>query len=72
MDKKKYRCENLYKVLKRLALSSEAKEELQRLKPFLFCELYVAAEAATHKSSRVVTRTLKPRPPESCNQILPG
>jgi hypothetical protein len=38
------------------------KEELQRLKPPSFCCIYVAVETATHKDSRVVTQTLKPRP----------
>jgi hypothetical protein len=32
------------------AFVETAKEELQRLKPFSFCTLYVAAEAATRKA----------------------
>ena len=39
-----------------------AEEELQRLKPLGFQAVYVVAKAATHKDSRVLTRTVKPRP----------
>jgi hypothetical protein len=37
-----------------------AKARLQRLKPHLFCGVYVVAKATTHKHSRVGTQTLKP------------
>jgi N-acetylated-alpha-linked acidic dipeptidase len=39
--------------------------KLQRLKPLSFCGPYVAAEAATHKESRVATATVKLRPSKS-------
>jgi hypothetical protein len=38
--------------------------QLQRLKPRLFFDAYVVAEATTHKHSRVATQTLKPGPPK--------
>jgi hypothetical protein len=38
--------------------------QLQRLKPHLFCGVYVVAKATTHKHSRVATQTLKPGPPK--------
>src|SRR5277367_735962 len=33
-----------------------AKEELQRLKPYGFCEVYVVAEATTHKPTATAAR----------------
>jgi hypothetical protein len=36
-------------------------QRLKRLKPDLFCRVYVVAKATTHNDSAVLTQTLKPQ-----------
>jgi hypothetical protein len=43
----------------------------QRLKPHLFCGVYVVAKATTHKHSLVATQTLKPGPPKRVDSRRP-
>jgi hypothetical protein len=47
----------------KVTLRSHNQTQFQRLKPHLFCSVYVVAKATTHKHSRVATQTLKPGVP---------
>jgi hypothetical protein len=47
-----------------------AKAKRQRLKPHLFCSIYLVAKATTHKHSCVATQTLQPER-ESDDFLIP-